>query len=366
MKGQWIGRFEGDYEGRIIVNIDENATSFSCIAYLQPDKPDIQGMVVNLITPDKNLPCIADALISPINRNTGLQDSIQNFRREFPNSEFSNKATIELNITDQYLLVSGLADNNVRLNAKIGNPNFGPYSSLSSAKMSWVDFKGSINEQAQQYIFRGQKKPWKLVTSFHRYGRFIISEFLNKDIPILRHKISSISQHHFDLTIPEQNGAFFNLLQHHGYPTPLLDWTYSPYVAAFFAFQEQKPPFHDTDFARIYVFNANLWKTTLNQIQLLDPTYPHLSISEFLALENPRVIPQQAVTTVTNIFDIESYIMEKENEFNCKFLTAIDIPAKEYNVVMSDLRLMGITSASMFPGIDGICAELKRQMFLQC
>jgi len=74
-------------------------------------------------------------------------------------------------------------------------------------------------------------------------------------------------------------------------------------------------------------------------------------------------VPQQSVTTVTNIDDIESYILERESESKTRYIEAIDIPAKEREEAMRDLRFMGITAGSMFPGIDGVCEELRENNF---
>ncbi|MCC5859786.1 MAG: FRG domain-containing protein [Ectothiorhodospiraceae bacterium] len=40
-----------------------------------------------------------------------------------------------------------------------------------------------------------------------------------------------------ELPAPPEDYEFMVYLRHHGYPTPLLDWTRSPYIASFFAFQ---------------------------------------------------------------------------------------------------------------------------------
>ena len=190
-----------------------------------------------------------------------------------------------------------------------------------------------------------------------------MSEFTSKDVKLLHQRLSAITSHFFDLTVPDQNGAFFNLLQHHGYPTPLLDWSHSPYVAAFFAFRDRPIGYDGDEVVRIHVFNNQEWQKRYPQIQNLDPPFPHLSVMEFIAIDNPRLVPQQAVTTVTNLQDIEAYILEKEAETGARFLEAIDIPANEREVAMRDLRFMGITAGSMFPSIDGVCEELRERNF---
>ena len=74
------------------------------------------------------------------------------------------------------------------------------------------------------------------------------------------------------------------------------------------------------------------------------------------------MIPQQAASTVTNIDDIESYIRSKETAEKT-YLWAIDLPVSQRREVANDLRYMGITAGSLFPGLDGMCEELKERNF---
>ena len=139
-------------------------------------------------------------------------------------------------------------------------------------------------------------------------GRAYLSRFLNEDLQALYKHLSARTKHVFNLSIANENGAFFNLIQHHGYPTPLLDWTYSPYVAAFFAYRgipnKKAVAAGGNEKVRIYVFDQEQWRIDLNQILFLVAPRLHVSIGEFLAIENEQMIPQQAASTITNVDDI--------------------------------------------------------------
>jgi len=156
------------------------------------------------------------------------------------------------------------------------------------------------------------------------------------------------------------------LIQHHGYPTPLLDWTYSPYVAAFFAHRgisNKKADAADAnEKVRIHVFDQEQWRADLNQILFIIAPRLHLSIGEFIAIENERMIPQQAASTITNVDDIESYIQSVQQNRK-QYLSAIDLPVSNRRQVVRDLSYMGITAGSLFPGLDGACEELRERNF---
>ena len=75
------------------------------------------------------------------------------------------------------------------------------------------------------------------------------------------------------------------------------------------------------------------------------------------------MIAQQAVTTFSNMDDIESFIKYREGLNKEKYLTVIELPKKERKKVMNDLSYMGITAGALFPGLDGVCKELKEKYF---
>ena len=62
------------------------------------------------------------------------------------------------------------------------------------------------------------------------------------------------------------------------------------------------------------------------------------------------MIPRRDAATVTSLDDIESYIESKETETK-KYLRAIDRPVRERREIVRELRYMGITAGSPFPGL---------------
>jgi len=365
MKGQWIGTYQGSVEGKIMVNIDEVEDHYEVVAYINPTEKGIPSSVAYLATDNKRLEQKVVAYVTPVDPRTDYQckwDEIKHLYAE--GVSHSEKADVTLRLEADKLHIDSTSNIGVVLSSILTKPSEKVESTILGNKKSWSEFKSYVSEISKsKYLFRGQKKPWRLRTSFHRRGRYRISEFTTKDVKQLHQRLSAITSHYFELTIPEQNGSFFNLIQHHGYPTPLLDWTYSPYVSAFFAFRDWPIGYSGEEYNRIYMFNYDAWQKNYKQIQNLDPPYPHLSVMEFIAIDNPRLVPQQSVTTVTNIDNIEAYVLEQEAETSIQYLQAIDIPARERDVAMRDLRFMGITAGSMFPSIDGVCEELRERNF---
>lgn len=365
VRGQWLGDYTGDVNGQIMVDIDELDDRYEAVAYLNPSIVGIPSSIVYLSTENKSPIQTATAYSFPINPRTGAQGHWDEIKSLYPEGTVhSSSALVKLSLREGKLHIEATSEIGVTVSAELAKPLGDGKSKILGQKMSWQEFKGHISSFSKSsYLFRGQQNAWSLCTSFHRRGRYRMSEFISKDVRQLHQRLSAITKHFFDLTVPDQNGAFFNLLQHHGYPTPLLDWSHSPYVASFFAFRDWPIGYNGNEEVRIYLFNNSEWQNRYPQIKNLDPAFPHLSVMEFIAIDNPRLVPQQSVTTVTNLHDIEAYILDKEAETGITFLEAIDIPAHEREIAMRDLRFMGITAGSMFPSIDGVCEELRERNF---
>jgi hypothetical protein len=75
------------------------------------------------------------------------------------------------------------------------------------------------------------------------------------------------------------------------------------------------------------------------------------------------LIPQHSISGVSNIDDIEGYLLSAAALHKERILWAYDLPAAARPRVMKDLNMMGISAGSLFPGLDGTCEELRERMF---
>jgi hypothetical protein len=211
--------------------------------------------------------------------------------------------------------------------------------------------------------FRGQAHA-RLISTFHRTGRVDLVRYLNRDLPYFADYLDTLTGRSYDLRRPEDFGAVLGLAQHHGFPTPLLDWTYSPYVAAYFAFaqvvEQRSPPAS----VRIYRLSSAAVREGLD-IPVLDFVIPRPAVVAFRPISrgNARLLNQQGLFTFSNLADIETILRWQEDAERPKQLEHVEISSRVARRALSDLRNMGTTAATLFPGLDGSSTFLKHLLF---
>jgi hypothetical protein len=150
-------------------------------------------------------------------------------------------------------------------------------------------------------------------------------------------------------------------LRHHGFPSPLLDWTRSPYVAAFFAFQSEATAKDDT--VAIYSYVGYTWTPGIAQdrdkasIDLLGP----------YVTTHKRHYTQQSWYTVCTKQLGDRYVycshegaIEGNNGVQ-GFLRKYVIPRSERRKVLDKLHLMNINPYSLFGDEESLMETLAYQ-----
>jgi hypothetical protein len=369
MNGQWIGQYSGTTGGYLILNVDKRGSTYEGVAYLLENDKQFPSSAAFFETANHDIPFdCRTKYILPIDSTTRLTGTWDNVKAQYaPDMKLSSVADVHASMEGESLKLTWTTDIGSQGHSVLARRNGNAPSALPAQQKTWTEYKTHVESLAShRHLYRGQNGPWRLRTSFHRSGRADLTRFVREDISILHKHLSARTRHLFNLGIPDENGAFYNLIQHHGYPTPLLDWTYSPYVAAFFAYRgisSKQAADNPEARVRVLILDQQSWRRDFNQVLQVLPTHFHFSIAEFAAIENERMIPQQAASTVTNIDDIEAYIRVCEQERGKTYLSAIDLPVSQRDQVYRELSYMGITAGSMFPGLDGACEELKERNF---
>jgi hypothetical protein len=130
-------------------------------------------------------------------------------------------------------------------------------SSWNDLEEELFDLHNKYKEKEFEFLYRGYTdSTWKLRTSLERKidRKISLSEYY-RFISVTKAKIETVTDKTWNIkTINEYDNYlqearsdlitgfpacdYFAYLRHHGFPSPLLDWSRSPYVAAYFAMNE--------------------------------------------------------------------------------------------------------------------------------
>jgi hypothetical protein len=243
----------------------------------------------------------------------------------------------------------------------------------------WQAYKNFVQEFSGNWAFRGQlDSRWVLNNAIERTDFIHIHKGIEADF-VAEFQRGARNYLTKDET-PAHLIEWLALMQHHGAPTRLLDLTRSPFIAAYFAF-EQCYPMPEKNVA---VWSVNISYLKNRAVEILSEEFAEAvqdnkklineSLFEKIFYENNRslVFPvepfrmnkryslQQSVFISTGISHLP--LMEQLGflgEGIEKSVVRIEIPSTCKKEALRDLQQMNLNRASLFPDLDGYAASLK-------
>jgi hypothetical protein len=272
---------------------------------------------------------------------------------------------------------------------------------IKTENVSWNEFIEHVRDLPKnEWLFKGLLDEWVLDTTIERQCRKWKINL--KHLPQIEFKLMRDFQRKYPDTAPKPEPKedylwWLALMQHHGAPTRLLDWTYSPYVASYFAFEYALLQGNNNSKAAICAVNRKGWfdiesksivekiledencedKDFFRKLQASEPnTFKPLLMKKerkrpFLCVLNPwrlnqRLAIQQGVFMIPG--DISKPFMENMRGMDgwdnknklVKYVVESDI--KEIEKVLSELYAMNMSRNTLFPGLDGYAASLNMRI----
>jgi len=141
---------------------------------------------------------------------------------------------------------------------------------------------------------------------------------------------------------PRDDWEFLALAQHYGLTTRLLDWTWNPLVATFFAVREC-----EQEDGAVYTLYAAIGASH-------PPSTPPLEASGYFIYKPPhfddRIVAQSGTFTSQD---------EPDQEFPAHECDVITIPARLKADIRHRLRILNIQTASLFPSLTGVATAIR-------
>ena len=238
--------------------------------------------------------------------------------------------------------------------------------------MDWSElheqlFTDSWNEELglhrSNFAFRGRPLPDEnLTSSLARLG----NETEAIERPLLRHFRKYAAR---DAVPVDSTWNWLALAQHHGLPTRLLDWTYSPYVALHFATArpEGDGAVGMADYVRAHELapkklreqlereSANVFTTEMIGA-VADDLDDLAALGDFVVFVEPPSFDERIV----NQYALFSLPSRPALSLDAELLRKIVIPAELKWEVRDKLDQANVTERVLFPGLDGLSRWLAR------